>query len=124
MEHDNLQNGEVKLKNHASDTGVKEVNSTVVQETLTVSENSREMSGKMYLDPPPFISDTRSYAEYKEDLNMWSRIVELENKVKAETVVYQLRGHPSRIKEKITTQLGDNFCYALLLILKGFKSEP
>ena len=59
------------------------------------------------IEPPAFISESKSYAEYKADLNMWSRITSLDKKVQAETVVYRLEGHPSRIKEKILTQLGD-----------------
>ena len=54
-----------------------------------------------------FISDTKSYAEYMADLNLWSRITSLEKKLQADVVVYRLEGHPTRIKEKITTQLGD-----------------
>ena len=59
------------------------------------------------LQPPSFISDTKSYAEYKEDLKRWSRLTSLDKKLQAEMVVYHLDGHPSRIKEKITTQIGD-----------------
>ena len=53
------------------------------------------------------MSDKKSYAEYKADLKMWSRITSLEKSVQAEMVIYRLDRHPSRIKEKITTQLGD-----------------
>ena len=38
---------------------------------------------------------------------MWSRITGHEKSLQAEIVVYRLEGHPSRIKEKIMTQLGD-----------------
>ena len=62
----------------------------------------------MATEPPPsFVSDTKSYAEYKADLEMWSRITSLDKKVQAEMVVYRLEGDPSRIKEKIVTQIGD-----------------
>ena len=61
-----------------------------------------------HMEPPPtFVSETKSYAEYKADLEMWSRITSLEPKLQAETVVYRLEGDPSRIKEKIVTQIGD-----------------
>ena len=53
--------------------------------------------------PPSFVSDSKSYAEYKADLEMWSRITSLDPKVQAEMVVYRLEGDPSRIKEKIVT---------------------
>ncbi len=56
---------------------------------------------------PAFVSDTKSYAEYKADLEMWSQINSLDKKLQAETVVYRLEGDPSRIKEKIVTQIGD-----------------
>ena len=59
------------------------------------------------IEPPAFISESKSYVEYKADLNMWSRKTSLDKKVQAETVVYRLERHPSRIKEKILTQLGD-----------------
>ena len=60
-----------------------------------------------FIEPPTFVSDNKSYAEYKADLQMWSRISSLDKKIQAELVVYRLEGHPSRIKEKIITQLGD-----------------
>ena len=61
-----------------------------------------------HIEPPPtFVSDTKSYAEYKADLEMWSRITSGDAKLQAETVVYRLEGDPSRIKEKIVTQIGD-----------------
>ena len=59
------------------------------------------------IEPPSFISDTKTYPEYKEDLQMWSRICEMDKKVHAEMVVYRLEGHPSHIKEKIMTQIGE-----------------
>ena len=58
------------------------------------------------LEPPAFVSDDKSYAEYKVDLQRWSRICGVEKKLQAEMVVYRLDGHPSRIKEKVNTQLG------------------
>ena len=57
--------------------------------------------------PPSFVSDSKSYAEYKADLEMWSRITSLDPKLQAEMVVYRLEGDPSRIKEKIVTQIGE-----------------
>ena len=61
------------------------------------------------LQPPSFISDTKTFSEYKTDLEIWSRLVttSLDKKLQAEMVVYHLDGHPSRIKEKILTQIGD-----------------
>ena len=59
-----------------------------------------------FIEPPAFVSDSKSYAEYKFDLEVWSRICGLDKRVQAEMVVYRLDGHPSRIKEKVNTQLG------------------
>ena len=59
------------------------------------------------LEPPAFVSEKKLFAEYKKDLKRWSRLTSLAKSVQAEMVVYRLEGHPSRIKEKITTQLGD-----------------
>ena len=58
------------------------------------------------VQPPSFISETKTYEEYKEDLQMWSRITSIDKKLQAEIVVYNLDGHPSRIKEKIVTKIG------------------
>ena len=58
-------------------------------------------------EPPAFISDTKTYADYKKDLYMWSRITGVAKKIQAEVVVYNLEGHPSGIKEKIIVNIGD-----------------
>ena len=58
-------------------------------------------------EPPAFISERKSYAEYKSDLSMWSRITAVPKKNQAEVIVYNLDGHPSRIKEKIVLNIGD-----------------
>ena len=60
-----------------------------------------------YIEPPAFIGDNISYAEYRKDIMRWSRICGLDKKVMAETIVYNYENHPSRIKEKINTQIGD-----------------
>ena len=60
-----------------------------------------------FLEPPTFMSESKSYAEYKSDLGRWSRICGVDKKLQAEIVVYRYDGHPSNIKEKINTQLGD-----------------
>ena len=59
------------------------------------------------LEPPSFISDTKSYAEYKQDLQRWSRLTSYDKKLQAELVVQCLDGDPSKIKEKIVSQIGD-----------------
>ena len=59
------------------------------------------------VEPPNFVGDEKTYAQYKLDLQQWSRISGIEKKLQAEMVVYRLEGHPSRIKEKISTQIGE-----------------
>ena len=59
-------------------------------------------------EPPTFISERKSYAEYKTDLKMWSRITSVPKKNQAEVVVYNLDGHPSRVKEKIVLNVGND----------------
>ena len=57
------------------------------------------------LEPSSFISENKKFPEYKRDLERWSRLTSI--KLQAETVIYMLQDHPSRIKEKIDTKLGD-----------------
>ena len=59
------------------------------------------------IKPPSFVSSSKTYAEYKEDLKRWSRLTSLEKKHQADMVVYCLDGHPSGVKEKIVTQISD-----------------
>ena len=62
------------------------------------------MSKSISLEPPSFVSDEKSYSQYKSDLEMWSRISGIDKKIQAEHVVYRL---DSRLKEKVVTQIGD-----------------
>lgn len=57
------------------------------------------------IQPPSFVSDLKTYAEYKEDLKRWSRLTSLDKKLQAEMVIYHLDNHPSRIKEKIVSEV-------------------
>ena len=82
------------------------------REEVTVKTESSEhretiMIKQVVVEPPTFISDSKSYAEYKKDLLVWSRICGIEKKLQAETVVYRFENHSSRIKEKVNTQIGD-----------------
>ena len=58
------------------------------------------------LKPPSFVEE-KTYMEYVDDLKRWSRISGVDKKIQAEIDVSQLDGHPSRIKEKITTKIGE-----------------
>ena len=60
----------------------------------------------MNIPPPSFISDSKTYEEYREDLKRWSRISSVDKKLQAEVIVYSLDGHPSQIKDKIVTKIG------------------
>ena len=62
----------------------------------------------MNTSPPSFVSDMKTYEEYREDLQRWSRITSVEKKLQAEVIVYSLDGHPSHIKDKIVTKIGKN----------------
>ena len=100
-----------KEENSALDDGTKGTLVPKQEENHQSTEHSHKhrSTNKImsFIEPPVFISDTKSYAEYKADLNLWSRITSLDKKLQADVVVYRLEGHPTRIKEKITTQLGD-----------------
>ena len=58
------------------------------------------------IEPPAFVSERKTYAEYNEDLRRWARLTLLDKKIQADMVVYRLDGHPSGVKEKIVTQVG------------------
>ena len=66
-----------------------------------------EMSTQNILKTPEFISDTKSFASYERDLRRWSRLTSLPKKQQAEWILLHLEGHPSGIKEKIETNIGD-----------------
>ena len=74
------------------------------KETEAASVKNSKMS---ILEPPTFISENKPFEVYKKDLKRWSRLTSLDAKLQAEMVVYKLENHPSRIQEKITTQMGD-----------------
>ena len=56
---------------------------------------------------PTFISERKSYAEYKIYLQMWSGITSVPKKNHAKVVVYNHDGHPSRTKENIVLNIGN-----------------
>ena len=49
-------------------------------------QNTNTMATSKF-EPPAFISDTKTYADYKKDLYMWSRITGVAKKIQAEVVV-------------------------------------
>ena len=60
------------------------------------------------LKTPDFISENKSFSSYERDLRRWSRLTTLAKNKQAEWIVLHLEGHPSGIKEKIETQIGDS----------------
>ena len=71
------------------------------------AHKARSMASSL-LEPPSFVSETKKFSEYKKDLLRWSRLTTVSKELQAELVVYRLEGHPSNIKEKIVTQIGDD----------------
>jgi hypothetical protein len=112
LETDTIDNSSQTVEEKVPERGTKSIDNssqTVEEKVPERGTKSNVCQSRMtnMIEPPTFVSDKKSYAEYKADLKMWSRITSLEKSVQAEMVVYRLEGHPSRIKEKITTQLGE-----------------
>ena len=98
--------GSVEIPNIVGDESLQEEGQeTEVETEVLVGDSQTQVDMSKFIEPPAFVSDTKSYAEYKADLKRWSRICGLDKNVQAEMVVYRLEGHPSRIKEKVNTQL-------------------
>ena len=87
-----------------SSENLKSVSLVREKETEAASVKNSKMS---MLEPPTFISENKPFEVYKKDLKRWSRLTSLDAKLQAEMVVYKLENHPSRIQEKIATQMGD-----------------
>ena len=64
------------------------------------------MASNGFNEPPSFISDEKSMAEYEEDVPMWSRLTTLQPEVHAEAIVFHLGKQKHPIKEKIMTAIG------------------
>ena len=62
---------------------------------------------KQQIEPPSFISETKSYETYKRDLERWCLLTSLDKKVQAVMVVHCLDGDPSGIKDKIDAGITD-----------------
>lgn len=59
------------------------------------------------LEPPSFISETKSYETYEKDLKRWALLTSVDEKKQALMVVHYLDGDPSGIKDKIDAELED-----------------
>ena len=64
------------------------------------------MSGSSFNEPPSFISDDKSMAEYEEDVMMWSRLTSVKPENQAEAIVFFLGKQKHPVKEKIMTSIG------------------
>ena len=113
----NVRNDESLLREYLNSEDEKggSVSLNVVEKKVssvkTESENQLQQTGSTMskvIEPPTFVSDNKSYVEYKQDLLRWSRLCGLREELQAEMVVYRLEDHPSRIKEKIDTQIGNS----------------
>ena len=93
-------------ENNSAESEIEKIVLEPETETVVSGKNSRKMTTNM-LEPPTFISEDKPFEVYKKDLQRWSRLTTLDKKLQAEMIVYKLENHPSNIKEKITTQLGD-----------------
>ena len=58
-----------------------------------------------FIEPPAFISETKSFETYKKDLTRWSMLSSTEKSKQALMVLHFLDGHPSGIKEKVDAKI-------------------
>ena len=65
------------------------------------------MASNIFNEPPSFVSEDKSMAEYEADLRMWSRLTSLKPEQHAEAVVFYLGKQKNQIKDKIMTAIGD-----------------
>ena len=105
VDDDSVKKPRVEEVKEQKTVPAKEEQSVPPKEELSVPQQTIKMATNN-VEPPAFLSATHGYEEYKADLKMWSRLTPLDAKLQAEMVVYKLTGHPSRIKEKIMTQMG------------------
>ena len=59
------------------------------------------------LEPPSFISETKSYETYEKDLERWALLPSVVEIKHALMVVHHLDGDPSGIKDKIDAEIED-----------------
>ena len=60
-----------------------------------------------FIEPPSFISETKSYETYERDLKRWAKLTNVDETKQALMVVHYLDGDPSRIKDKIDAEIED-----------------
>ena len=60
-----------------------------------------------FIEPPSFISETKSYETYERDLKRWAKLTNVDETKQALMVVHYLDGDPSGIKDKIDAEIED-----------------
>ena len=80
-------------------------NQDLIRKRVETLEETK-MASNGFNEPPSFISDEKSMAEYEEDVLMWSRLTTLQPEVHAEAIVFHLGKQKHPIKEKIMTAIG------------------
>ena len=88
-----------------------------------VVSDCHEMS--KLIEPPSFISETKSFETYRKDLERWSQLTTLDSTKQALLVVHMLDGDPSGIKEKIDENVADedlNSAQGISKLLEFLKS--
>ena len=58
-----------------------------------------------FIEPPGFISETKSFETYQKDLKRWALLTSVEKEKQALMVLHYLDGHKSGIKEKVDAQI-------------------
>ena len=58
-----------------------------------------------FIEPPGFISESKSFETYQKDLKRWALLTSVEEEKQALMVLHYLDGHKSGIKEKVDAQI-------------------
>ena len=58
-----------------------------------------------FIEPPGFISETKSFETYQKDLKRWALLTSVEKEKQALMVLHYLDGHKSGIKEEVDGQI-------------------
>ena len=58
-----------------------------------------------FIEPPSFISETKSYETYERDLKRWAKLTSVIETMQAFMVIQYLDGYPSGVKDKINAEI-------------------
>ena len=70
------------------------------------SSKTNKIMANTFTEPPSFISDDKSMAEYEADVEMWSRLTSITPELQAEVIVFHLGRQEHPVKEKIMMMIG------------------